>query len=72
MNNQLKKIGLASLMWVLCTVPMYAFPDPPDGSDDPLPEAPIDQGIWILVVFGILLSVFYFRNRLKMFQLNSK
>ena len=57
MKNKLTKSVLALMIWVVYTMPMYAFPGPPDGTDDPLPpEAPIDNWILALVGAGLIVA----------------
>jgi len=64
--KNLQKISLAIFAWVVCTMQVYAFPGPPDGSDDPLPpEAPIDNWAMLLLAFGLIVGGIAIRNLYK-------
>ena len=64
MKNFVVKSGLSFLMWIIATLPMYAFPGPPDGGEDPLPpEAPIDNWMFVLVLAAVAISVYFFINK---------
>lgn len=59
MRNYILKSTIAALLWVVYTLPMYAFPDPPDGTDDPLPGAPIDNWVLGLIVIALSFGVYF-------------
>lgn len=65
MYNKLKKLSLFAFLWIVCVAPTFAFPDPPDGTDDPLPEAPIDNWMYILVALGAMVGIYFASKMLK-------
>ena len=66
MKNYIIKIVLV-LNFIILAVPLLAFPDDPDGSDDPPFEEPdpvrIDTNIGILIFLGLCLAILIRNSR---------
>lgn len=59
MKNIITKSTISILVLLTYTLPLYAIPVPPEGDDDPLPGAPIDNFYLMLALAAIILGVYF-------------
>ena len=68
MKSQVRNCVLGLLIFTVNPIICFAqgddFPDSPDGSDDPLLDpAPINEFIWILIIFALILGIYVMWKR---------
>lgn len=62
-------VKMVLLLKIYCLYPISVmaqdpdFPESPDGGADPLPQASIDQYIYVLAVFASILAVYFMNKR---------
>jgi|GEM_PF-525283 len=70
MKNNIFKYGLGAILWIVFTFPALAGPMDPPGEDDPIDPAPIDSGIWLLIILAFFTGIYYlkFNKKIKSIQ----
>ena len=68
MKSQLKIFVIGLLIFTLNPIICFAqgtdFPDSPEGGDDPLLDpAPLNEFIWILIIFALILGIYVMWKR---------